>query len=260
MKLTRTDVILITIVFFIFISSLINQYPIIAQSTKITDWVSSFANCFMALFAFFGFKIANDWRNEITRDDGYKLSLKIKDEILYDLRCLSHTFSTIEIAWALASDGVNHPNDILPGVNKSRRVLAIDNLKCIDEFIDRMKRHTRDLEVSLRHLQSIGWEVIPSKKVKIDEIVEMVENSFPIVFPILYAEQEVLGLSVKIADQSGNIFPNGYNHLSKDELLKIMKEQGAIFMEHMSSYSKKCSNLLDDDYYVLNFFRPVHRN
>lgn len=256
MKFTKIEIALIFLTILIFLFSLSIQYPNMLKDVKITDWLSVFINLTLALFAYKGFVLANSWKDDLTRSDGYKLALEIKDDKLHSLRSLIYGFSNFELAHALVAGALQDKNAMNPIINKTNEDLAKDNIKMIYENIEMMKKYTRDLDVSFRNLNSVGWEVSQVKKDKIESVIAIINDIFPIAYPILYASQEALGLSAKYYHPNGKLISDGYNHMSQSELLGTLEKQCNLFAEHVKNFGSMCSELLDEDLYVLNFFHP----
>ena len=256
MKFTKIEIWLIALTILVFIFCLSIQFPSMHKDVKITDWVSVFINVSLALFAYKGFLLANSWKDDLTRGDGYKLALEIKDDKLHELRSLSYGFSNFEVAHAFVVGALQNKNAMNPIENKTNEQLAKENTLTIYKNIEMMKKCTRELDISFRNLNSVGWEVSETKKVKLDAVIAVINNIFPIAYPILYASQEALGLSDKYYHPDGSLMANGYNHMSRSELLATLDEHCDKFEEHVKNFGKMCSELLDEDLYVLNFFHP----
>lgn len=246
-------------IFLIFIFLLGDKHPDIVKSTKITDWITCIFTGLMLFVAYKGFTLAKDWKGELTRDDGYRIALKIKDEQLHNLRMLSHTFSCVTLAKAVAVDAINNPDNILEGVNSTRKDIALINLKDIYDLTERMKICTSDLAISFRNLNSVGWEVIPEKKKPIDDVINVINNSFEIIYPLFYASQELLGVASKIYRENSELIPDGTNHLTKDKLIELIERHCKRFDSHTKSFDSMCAELLDSDMYILHFFRPIKK-
>lgn len=256
MKFTKIEIGLIALTVLLFIFSLSVQFPNMHKDVKITDWVSVFINVILALFAYKGFILANSWKDDLTRGDGYKLALEIKDEKLHDLRSLVHRFPNFELAHTLVVNALQNKNDTIPILNKTNEELAIENTQSIYQNIEMMKKYTRDLDISFRNLNSVGWEVSKTKKDKLDSVIAIIKDIFPIAYPILYASQEALGLSEKHYHPNGKLIVNGYNNMTQSELLETLDDHCIKFKEHVEYFGLMCSELLDEDLYVLNFFHP----
>lgn len=248
---------LFTMLFLSFILFLAIIYPDIVLSTKITDWITCIFTGLMLLVAYKGFILAKDWKGDLTRDDGYRIALKIKDEQLHNLRLLSHTFTYVTLAKTLSMDAINNPDDVLEGVNMTRRNIALTNIKNIYNLIERMKVCTNDLDVSFRNLNSVGWESVPDKKRQIDNVIDIVNDAFEIIFPICYASEELLGVTQKIYKNNGELMSNGYNNLSQEQLIALICNNCELFDRHTKQFHSMCIELLDKDMYILNFFRPI---
>lgn len=256
MKFTKIEIGLIALTVLLFIFSLSVQFPNMHKDVKITDWVSVFINITLALFAYKGFILANSWKDDLTRGDGYKLALEIKDDKLHELRSLLHGFANFELAHAFVVNALQNKNTTIPILNKTNEELAIENTRNIYENIEMMKKCTRDLEISFRNLNSVGWEVSKTKKDKLDSVIAIIKDIFPIAYPILYASQEALGLSKRHYYQNGKLIVDGYNNITQSELLEILDEHCVKFKNHVKNFGLMCSELLDEDLYVLNFFHP----
>ncbi|PQX80837.1 hypothetical protein [Cronobacter sakazakii] len=256
MRFTKIEIWLIALTILVFIFCLSVQFPSIHKDVKITDWISVFINISLALFAYKGFLLANSWKDDLTRGDGYKLALEIKDDKLHELRSLLYGFSNFEVAHVLAVGALQDKNAMIPVLNKTNEQLAKENFQIIYENIEMMKKCTRELDISFRNLNSVGWEISETKKDKLASVIDVINNIFPIAFPILYASQEVLGLSERHYHADGTLMANGYNHMSQSELLATLDEHCNKFTEHVKDFGKMCSELLDEDLYVLNFFHP----
>lgn len=256
MKFTKIEIWLIALTILVFIYCLSVQFPSMHKDVKLTDWVSVFINIALALFAYKGFLLANSWKDDLTRGDGYKIALEIKDDKLHELRSLLYGFSNFEVAHAFVVGALQDKNAMNPFLNKTNEQLAKENIQIMYENIEAMKKCTKELDISFRNLNSVGWEVSEAKKDKIDSIIGVIKNIFPIAYPIIYASQEALGLSEKYYHIDGRIMPNGYNHMSPSELLATLDEHCNKFKEHVKNFGKMCSELLDEDLYVLNFFHP----
>ncbi|WP_395291771.1 hypothetical protein V1609_15030 [Enterobacter kobei] len=256
MKFTKIEIWLIALTILVFIFCLSAQFPNMHKDVKITDWVSVLINVSLALFAYKGFLLANSWKDDLTRGDGYKLALEIKDDKLHNLRSLIYGFSNFEVAHAFVVGALQNKNAMNPFENKTNEQLAKENTLAIYKNIEMMKKCTRELEISFRNLNSVGWEVSETKKVKLDAVIGVINNIFPIAYPILYASQEALGLSEKYYHRDGSLIDDGYNHMSQVDLLATLDEHCDKFKEHVKNFGKMCSELLDEDLYVLNFFHP----
>ncbi|MVT02125.1 hypothetical protein CD006_05540 [Enterobacter sp. 10-1] len=259
MKFTKGDHLLFIITLFIFLFFMSTQFPSMHKDVKITDWLSVIINLSLALFAYKGFILANSWKDDLTRGDGYKIALEIKDEKLHNLRMLSHSFSNVEIAYPCVLNALHNKSAVIPVMNITSKDFAINNTENIGLLIERMKICTRELEISFRNLNSVGWEVSDDKKDKIQEVISIINNAFPIIYPVFYASQQLLGLTKDFYDNQQNIIPTPYNQTSQEDLLEIIKSHSETFKSNTEDFGKKCSKLLDDDLYVLNFFHPIKK-
>ncbi|CTQ20637.1 hypothetical protein BN1007_80446 [Klebsiella variicola] len=259
MKFSKIDYSLFIVTLFIFLFFMSIQFPSMHKDVKITDWLSVIINISLALFAYKGFILANSWKDDLTRGDGYKIALEIKDNKLHNLRMLSHLFTNVELAYHCVLNALHNKSANIPVMNITNYDFAINNTKNIGHLIEGMKTCTRDLEISFRNLNSVGWEVSDVKKEKIQEVISMINDTFPIIFPIFYASQQLLGLANDYYDNQQNIIPTTYNQSSQENLLEMIKSNSEKFKSKTEDFSEKCSKLLDDDLYILNFFHPIKK-